>query len=320
MLLLTAYVFIIGLCLGSFANVVIYRLPLIIFVRDWRRHSDPDDRRELLEIIDEDPARAREKLNAAMAQNLNIATTRSRCPRCGRVLGVRELVPVLSWLLQGGKCRGCGGRIAARYALVELLCGLAAAAVWLRFGLVGDWVSLALYELVTLLLVILTFIDLDYRILPNELTYSGMVLGLLAALAPHYPWSDQTLHLAGLGEALLGLLVAGGLSRAIYELGSRMYGREVYGMGDVKLMCMLGLLLGWKLGLLTLVLANCYGAFFGVAMVMLSSLLQRLKLQWMPAVTLKSMVPFGPYIVFAAFTVILAGPELITGYQNFMEL
>ena len=297
-----------GLCFGSFANVCIYRLPLLLFARDWRRTEDPDERRELLEIIDADPVRARRKLDAVLGRNLNIATTRSQCPQCRRQLTARELVPVLSWLLQGGKCRGCGWRIPARYALVELLCGLVFGAMWLRFGLAGDYLSLGMFALLGLTLVVVLFIDLDYRIIPNEITYSGTALALLLALFPHYPWSEQTVHLAGLGQGITGLLVAGGLTLAIYQVGSMMYGQEVLGMGDVKLMCMLGALLGWKLGVLALFLANIYGAVFGLSMVGLR------------LVTLKSMIPFGPYIVYAAFTVILAGPEAIAGYQRFMEM
>lgn len=257
-----------GLCFGSFANVVIHRLP--------REES--------------------------------VVTPRSRCPKCGRVLGALELVPVLSWLLLGRKCRGCGWSIPARYALVEMLCAIVLGVMWLRFAPAGDFLSFGIFALLGVTLVVVLFIDLDHRIIPNEITYSGFVLALLFALFPHYPWADQTVHLAGLWSGVLGALVGGGLTLAIYEVGYRLYGQEVFGMGDVKLMFMLGALLGWELALLTLFLSFCYGAFFGVGMIALK------------IASLKSMIPFGPYIVFAAFTTIIAGPEVIIGYRRFMEM
>lgn len=307
-LLALGFAFLLGLCFGSFANVVIYRLPLLGFAREWRKTTDAAERRELLEYIDDDAARAKGKLDTALAMNLNIATTRSHCPHCRRTLTALDLVPLLSWLLLRGRCRTCGGAIAARYPLVELVCGLVLAAMYLRFGLQQDWISLVLYAAVGVALVIVLFIDLDYRMIPNEITYGGVVLGLLVALLPHYPWADQTVHLAGLWQGFIGALIAGGLALVIFEVGYRLYGKEVFGMGDVKLMCMLGALLGWQLGLLTFFLANIFGAFFGVSMVALR------------IATMKSMIPFGPYIVYAAFATILAGPELIAGYSRFMEM
>lgn len=299
-------VFILGCCVGSFANVVIWRLPLLLFARDWRKHTDAASRRELLELIDSDAARAKEKLDTALSRNLNILTTLSHCPHCRRTLTARDLVPLLSWLFLRGKCRTCGGRISARYPLVELLCGLTAAACWLRFA--RDPLSFGIFTALGLLLLIVFFIDLDYRLIFDELTYPALGLGLLAGAWTHYPWQEAVPHLWGVVRAGTGAVVVAGTGWAIYAVGQKLYGAEVFGLGDVKLLAVLGALLGWQHGLLLLFLAFCYGSVFGVGMVVLR------------VATMKSLVPFGPYLVFAAFTVILAGPELLAAYHDLMRL
>ncbi len=299
-------VFILGGCVGSFANVVIWRLPLLLFARDWRKHTDAASRRELLELIDDDATRAKEKLDTALNRDLNIITTLSHCPHCRRTLTARDLVPLLSWLFLRGKCRTCGGRISARYPLVELLCGLTAAACWLRFA--HDPLSFGIFAALGLLLIIVFFIDLDYRLIFDELTYPALALGLLAGAWTHYPWQEVVPHLWGVVRAGTGALAVAGTGWTIYAVGQKLYGAEVFGLGDVKLLAVLGALLGWQHGLLLLFLAFCYGSVFGVGMVVLR------------VATMKSLVPFGPYLVFAAFTVMLAGPELLAAYHDLMRL
>jgi leader peptidase (prepilin peptidase)/N-methyltransferase len=228
---------VIGLCVGSFLNVVIYRLPKIL-ERDWQTQCA-----ELRgEEIQEQPT-------------YNLAVPRSQCPACGHRIAPRENIPVLSWLALGGKCSACKAPIPARYPIVEILGGLVAAYAIIRFGATAKGIA-ACGLLWTLLA--LTCIDFDTQLLPDNLTlplvWAGLIVNLWGLFVP-------------LATAVIGA-VAGYLSLwTIYWLFKLIRGKEGMGFGDFKLLAALGAWLGWQMLPVIVLLSSVVGALVGVGLI-----------------------------------------------------
>ncbi|HVO88461.1 MAG TPA: A24 family peptidase [Casimicrobiaceae bacterium] len=225
---------VVGLCVGSFLNVVVHRLPKML-ERDWQAQC-AELRGETL------PETTR----------YNLAVPRSACPSCGHRIGALENIPVASWLWLRGKCSSCGTRISPRYPLVELLGGaLAAYAVW-RFG--PSWKALAACVFLWML-VALTFIDFDTQLLPDDLTLPLLWAGLIANLFELF---------VPLKTAVLGA-IAGYLSLwLVYWLFRIIRGKEGMGHGDFKLLGALGAWLGWQMLPLVILLSSVVGAVIGL--------------------------------------------------------
>jgi leader peptidase (prepilin peptidase)/N-methyltransferase len=189
-------------------------------------------------------------LSHRLPRGISYTRGRSACPRCGRTLAPTDLIPLLSFILQRGRCRTCGRPIGWRYPLTEL-----ASAAWLlllytRVGLSPDLVLLGIWGLI---LITLVWIDLDFQLLPDVLTFPGLAVGLLYAV----------LHPGGWREALLGIVAGSGTLGLLAWAYLRVRHVEGMGMGDVKLAAMLGAVLGWKLTLLALFLAAAAGSIWG---------------------------------------------------------
>jgi len=178
------------------------------------------------------------------------ASGRSACPSCGAQLHARDLVPVLSFVASRGRCRHCGARIAWRYPVTEILCATWAVLLFRAAGLSPAYPFLALWGF---LLVGLMWIDLDFQLLPDGLTFPGT----LAALAAALQWPD------GAHRALLGVVAGSGTLWLLAEVWVRFRKIEGLGRGDIKLAAMFGVVLGWKLSLLTLMLAAFAGSLWG---------------------------------------------------------
>lgn len=243
---------------------------------------------------------------------------RSRCPHCGTQIRWFDNLPVLGWLLLRGRARCCGKGIAVRYPMVEALtAGLfLALALWSPFGPVlvpaangvGGAIDAAaaaafgLQAAFVSLLVACTFIDFDHQLLPDALTYPGMAIGLLGGFWPGVagvltPDDATPLAMRTLLASLLGLLVGAGSTWSIRAVGSRIFRREAMGLGDVKFLGMIGAFLGWQGALLSLFLGCIAGALIGGALALRSGL------------GLK--IPFGPYLALGALvTLFLAQPIL----------
>jgi len=225
-----------GLIVGSFLNVVIYRLPRMMEA-EW--HA------QCAELAGEDTPEM---------PIYNLAVPASACPQCGRIL---ENIPILSWLVLRGRCRACHAPISARYPLVELVSGLLAAAVVWRFGFT---VAGAGGLLLVWFLIALSAIDLDTQFLPDDMTLPLIWLGLAFNLGSAFVPLDQ---------AVIGAM-AGYLSLwAVYWAFRLATGREGMGMGDFKLLAALGAWLGWQMLPLILLLSSLVGAVVGVAMIVL---------------------------------------------------
>jgi len=219
---------------------------------------------------------------------------RSACPSCGTALGVLDLVPVVSWLFSRGRCRHCHAPVSWRYPLTELLCMAWALLVHRQVGLTPALPLLALWGF---LLIALLWIDLDFQLLPDVLTFPGTLIGLAAALT--IP--------GGARHALLGITVGSGLLWLLAWGYLRVRKIEGMGGGDIKLAAMFGAVLGWQLTLLTLFLAALAGTAWGA---------------WLIARRQgggKTALPFGTLLAPAALIAFLWGPALIEGYSRLLR-
>ncbi len=229
-----------GLCIGSFLNVVIHRLPRMMET-DWRA--------QCAELRGE-PAPAEERFN--------LVVPRSRCPHCGHAIGALENIPLLSYLFLRGRCVGCQTPISARYPTVEALTGLLSAYTVWHFGPGAQAIGALL---LIWALVALTFIDIDTQLLPDSITLPLVWLGLLFNL-------DGTF--VKLQPAVIGA-VAGYLSLwSVYWLFKLVTGKEGMGFGDFKLLAALGAWLGWQMLPAIILLSSVVGAVVGIALIVLS--------------------------------------------------
>ncbi len=289
-----------GLVVGSFLNVVVHRLPVMIERQWWADVAHQlADAGSWQRVFGARPAgappalaQAAKSLETALETlpHLGLATPRSRCPSCGRAIAWHENVPVLGWLRLKARCAGCGTRISARYPLVELLTAALFAAVGWRFG--AQPVAL-LWCAVAAALVALAAIDWDTTVLPDALTMPLLWGGLVAAAL------GWTLPLT---DALWGA-AAGYLSLwSVYWLFKLATGKEGMGYGDFKLLAALGAWLGWQMIVPILLMASVIGAVVGIAMKAAASLREG------------RYVPFGPFLAGAGLVVMLAGADAVRGW------
>ncbi len=241
-----------GLAVGSFLNVCIYRLP--------RRES--------------------------------LAFPASHCTSCGRALSWYENIPVLSYLWLRGRCRTCGARISEVYPVVEILAAAAAVVLYWRFGFSLLFLSRVVFAFA---LVVLFFVDLQQRILPNVITVPGIALGLAFSLFGPPGWR----------ASLIGIAVGGGGLFLLAEAYYRLRNEEGLGMGDVKMLAMVGAFLGWQSMLLTLVLSSLLGSLIGLAIIALRK------------GDLKYALPFGTFLAIAALAAAVVGDDIVRWYMSF---
>jgi leader peptidase (prepilin peptidase)/N-methyltransferase len=239
--LLAGLVFLFGLLVGSFLNVVIHRLPKMMEA-DWQA--------QCAELRGE---------AATAAVPYNLWRPRSACPQCGHAITALENIPLLSWLWLRGRCSACGTPISARYPLVELLTALLSAAVAWKWG----WSVHTIGALLLVwMLVALAFIDFDTTLLPDSITLPLLWLGLLFNLHGHF---------AGLSDAVIGAIAGYLVLWSVYWLFKLVTGKEGMGYGDFKLLAALGAWLGWQLLPVTILLSSVVGAVVGVLMIVLVS-------------------------------------------------
>jgi len=247
--------FVFGACIGSFLNVCIYRLP----------------------------------------ESKSIVYPGSACPVCGYRLKSYDNIPILSYVLLQGKCRSCKTVIPVRYLIVELLGGLFAAAVYLKYHISLE--AIVYFTFIAALLVI-TFIDLDHRIIPDVVSLPGIGVFFMAAVF---------ILSVPAKESLVGILAGGGslyLVALCYKLLTR---KEGMGGGDIKLLAMIGALLGWQGVAFTIFVSSATGTLVGLTVMIATRK------------NMKLAVPFGPFLAIGALTFIFFGPQMILWYFNFMS-
>jgi leader peptidase (prepilin peptidase) / N-methyltransferase len=251
-MLILAAAFLFGTVIGSFLNVVIYRLP----------------------------------------RGQSLVSPPSTCPGCGARIRPIDNVPVLSWLMLRGRCHKCRAPISIQYPVVELVTGV-------LFLLVA-WLTpigplLAARLLLVVILVVLFGIDLHHQILPNVITLPGIVIGLLFSLVGPPGWLSS----------LIGILLGGGILYGIAAAYYLVRREEGLGMGDVKMLAMIGAFLGWKAVLVTLILSSFAGALVGVGIIAFTKGTMRLAL------------PFGTFLSLGAVAAMLVGEPLVNWYAGF---
>jgi len=290
---------VLGLCVGSFLNVVIHRLPLVLERQWWtdvaHQLADAESWRRVFASRDGKAAPSPEQQKTAGALGsaidalapLTIARPRSRCPACGHQLAWHENLPVIGWLRLKGRCSACGSRISARYPIVELTTALMFATIAGRFGVQPAtllWCGFAAA------LLALALIDWDTTVLPDSLTLPLLWAGLIAAALG---WTIP------LPAALWGT-VTGYLSLwSVYWLFKLTTGKEGMGHGDFKLLAALGAWLGWQMIVPMLLLASIIGAVVGIGMKFAATLREG------------RYVPFGPFLAGAGLVVMFAGAPTV---------
>ncbi len=242
--------FLFGAVIGSFLNVCIYRMP--------REES--------------------------------VVSPPSHCPSCDYRIRWYDNIPLVSYLLLGGKCRGCRAKISLQYPLVELLNGLLTLALFMRYG---PTLAFAVLFLFCSALVVITFIDIEHQIIPDEISLSGIVLGFVFSffLAGH-SWLNS----------LLGIVLGGGSLLLVASGYHWLTGKEGMGGGDIKLLAMMGAFLGWKSIPFIIFASSLIGSLIGVSLMVIQKKDSKLA------------IPFGPYLAFAAVLYIFYGPQLIHWY------
>ncbi|MEO6186014.1 MAG: A24 family peptidase [Steroidobacteraceae bacterium] len=274
-------VFLFGLLIGSFLNVVIHRVPVML-ERGWRR--------ECLALDGKEPP---------PEEPYDLVRPRSACPKCKAPITALQNIPVLSWLALKGRCAGCSTPISKRYPLVELFTALLSAAVAWRFG--ASWTTAAALVL-TWFLVALTFIDIDTQLLPDNMTLPLLWLGLLVALLLPMVAGDRLP--VDLRTAVIGA-IAGYLSLwSVYQLFKLLTGKEGMGYGDFKLLAALGAWLGWQMLLPIIICAAAVGALVGIVAIVL-----RQRDKGVP-------MAFGPYLAAAGWLMLMFGPGLLDSYLS----
>lgn len=246
------FAFVFGMLVGSFLNVCICRMPL-----------------------DE-----------------SIVSPPSHCPHCSYKICWYDNIPLLSYLLLRGKCRGCGAHISLQYPLVELLNGVLALFLFLRFGPTLAFAALFLF---CSALVVITFIDIEHQIIPDEISLSGIVLGFaLSFFLKGHSWQNS----------LFGILLGGGSLLLVAYVYQLVTGKEGMGGGDIKLLAMMGAFLGWKSVPFIIFASSLFGSLVGVSIMLLQKKNSKLA------------IPFGPYLAFGAVLYIFYGKPLIRWYLS----
>ena len=245
--------FIFGVVVGSFLNVCICRLPL----------------------------------------NESVVSPPSRCPQCNSSIRWFDNIPIISYLILGGKCRGCGKRISLQYPLVELLNGLLSLTLMFRFG---PTLEFGVFFVFCSALVVVTFIDIAHQIIPDEISLPGIVLGFILSFFMKDP---------GWRNSLMGILLGGGsllfVAYAYYWLTKK----DGMGGGDIKLLAMMGAFLGWISIPFIIFVSSLVGSVVGISLMSLRNQDSKLAL------------PFGPYLAFSAVLYIFFGQDLISWYLSF---
>lgn len=225
-----------------------------------------------------------------MPKDESIVSPPSHCPYCDYQIRWYDNIPLVSYLLLRGKCRGCGTRISLQYPLVELLNGLLTVAIFLRFGPSLSFLALFLF---CSSLVVITFIDIEHQIIPDEISLSGIVIGFVFSF--FLPW--QTWF-----NSLLGILLGGGSLLLVAYGYQWLTGKEGMGGGDIKLLAMMGAFLGWKSIPFIIFASSLVGALVGVSIMLIQKKDSKLA------------IPFGPYLAFGAILYIFYGRQLIQWY------
>lgn len=273
----TAFLIVTGLfslMIGSFLNVVIHRLPIIL-ERDWQQQC-----RELLEQPQPEPG----------PEPYNLAVPRSACPHCGHQITALENIPVFSYLFLGGKCSACRKGISPRYPVVEAVTALLSVTIAWHFGF--SWQT-ASALLLTWSLVSLSLIDYDHKLLPDNITLPLLWLGILVNIDGAF---------VPLRESIIGAVAGYMVLWGIFKAHNLLTGKEGMGYGDFKLLAMLGAWMGWQALPVIILMSSFVGAAVGIALILFRGRDRNIP------------IPFGPYLAAAGWITLLWGDQITNAY------
>lgn len=271
-MLFVTFSVILGLIVGSFLNVVIHRLPKMM-EREWHNNCLELQGKEVPEL-----------------PKYTIATPRSACPKCGHLITAMENIPIISYLILGGKCKGCKTKISMRYPLVEALTGAFLGLVAYKYG----YTSTTLFAWIfTLALITLTFIDFDTQLLPDDIVLPLLWLGLLFNLNTGF---------TDLKSAVIGAMAGYLILWSVYWLFKLVTGKEGMGYGDFKLLAAIGGWFGWQLLPAVILLSSVVGAAIGIGMIVFRGK------------TGGTAIPFGPFLALGGIAALFFGQQLAGFY------
>lgn len=292
-------IFVLGLLVGSFLNVVIHRVPIMLD-REWRSQAQ-----EILgERSGDGFASATSSLGPQTSdqQKYNLVVPRSACPKCKAPITALQNIPIVSWLFLRGKCANCGNPISVRYPIIELFTAILSAAVAWKFGF--HWYTAAALFF-TWMLIGMSGIDFDTTLLPDNMTLPLLWVGLLLSIVGTVPAFGLPVDMK---SSIIGA-VAGYLSLwSVYHLFKLLTGKEGMGYGDFKLLGALGAWLGWQSLLLIILLSAFAGAIVGIALIVVRGRDRNIP------------IPFGPYLAAAGWIALMWGDWLISGYLQMSGL
>jgi len=272
----------VSLCVGSFLNVVIYRLPLMM-QREWQSEC---------RLLLDDELNTNQAKPKNTSEPFNLVKPNSTCPKCKTAIKPWQNIPIISWLILKGKCASCSNPISIRYPAIEAFTALLSLVVAYTFGATEQAL---LYIVITWALVALTFIDIDHMLLPDQLTLPLVWLALIAAVAGITITPSVAIMGAAFGYLSLW---------SVFWLFKLLTGKEGMGYGDFKLLALFGALLGWQSLLTIILLSSVVGAIIGIAL---------LSVQGKDKAT---PIPFGPYLAIAGWITLLWGNQLQSAYFN----
>lgn len=254
--------FIFGSVVGSFLNVLIYRMP----------------------------------------RNEKIGLSRSRCTRCKSTIAWFDNIPFFSYIFLRGKCRKCKEVISFKYFIVEFITAFMLCLLWWKFS---DPVLVAVYFVFISILIAASFIDLEFFIIPDELDLGGLIIGLIScAIFPQL--MNENIWYKGLLKSFLGALIGGGTLYIIAVTATAILKKEAMGMGDVKLLAMIGSIIGWKWALFTIFTGSLFGTVGGLFLILLNK------------TDIKGKIPFGPYLAMGAVVSLFWAKDIMNWYGGLL--
>jgi leader peptidase (prepilin peptidase)/N-methyltransferase len=288
-----------SLLIGSFLNVVIYRLPKMM-EQGWYK--------ECREFLADELAENKEKVSSSeqsnkssknsieveqdTTQDITLSKPASTCPKCGHLIRFYENIPVISWLFLHGKCSQCNNKISIRYPAIELVTAVLSTVVAVHYGVTSTTLFIVL---LTYALICLTMIDFDHMLLPDQITLPLVWLGLLVNLNG---------SIVPLEEAVIGAVVGYLSLYSIFWLFKLLTGKEGMGHGDFKLVALFGAWIGWQLLPVLILMASAVGAVIGISLMLFKNH-QR-----------EQAIPFGPYLAIAGWITMLWGNNIWSWYLS----